>query len=111
MFAALQSDASRPLEYFRLALVLTHRQSQTIPAPLAENFDRVLNEARQLLSDPKSINPDISAQAVHLANDMLRASQLKDALNGVTGLCDVSPEIADRVLRSLEPAFASPDGP
>jgi len=48
-------------------------------------------------------------QAVHLANDMRRGSALRDALDGIAGLADISPMIAHNVLCSLDPNFASSD--
>ncbi|MCK5911081.1 MAG: hypothetical protein KAG62_14135 [Caulobacter sp.] len=109
MFAAMPSESSRRLEFFRLALLLVDRGSRDIPPPLSEHFDRVLHQARLLVSDPGAVTPDVVPQAVHLANDLRRAAGLRDALAGVERISDVSQEVAHKVLRNLEPNLASPD--
>jgi hypothetical protein len=48
-------------------------------------------------------------QAVHLANDLLRVTALRDALEGVEKIADVNAVVAHNVLRNMEPNFASPD--
>jgi hypothetical protein len=108
MFAAMPSDNSRQLEFFRLALSLVGR-GKTIPSPLTEHFERVLRQAREISVDPTAISPDVAPQAVHLANDLRRAADLRAALEGVVQIGDVSQDVAQKVLRSLEPHLASSD--
>ena len=109
MFAAMPSDTLRRLEYFRLALQLVDRGSAHVPTRLSEHFDQVLSQARILVVDPTAVTLDVIPQAVHLANDMRRGSALRDALDGIAGLADISPMIAHNVLCSLDPNFASSD--
>ena len=109
MFAAMPSENAKRLEFFRLALLLVNRGNHEIPAPLSAHFDSVLRQARLLLEDPTVISPDVIPQAVHLANDFRAIGGLKDALNGVERIGDVSKEIAHKVLRTLEPNVASTD--
>ncbi|ESX29446.1 hypothetical protein X765_13615 [Mesorhizobium sp. LSHC440B00] len=109
MFAAMPSENLRRLEFFRLALLLIDRGNRDLPPRLSEHFDCVLHQARALYADPKSISPEVIPQAVHLANDFHIISGLRDALDGVDRIGDVSPEIAHKVLLSLEPAIASAD--
>lgn len=101
MFAAMPSESSRRLEYFRLALLLIHRGSNEIPSPLSEHFDQVLTQARLLTVDPGAITPNVVPQAVHLANDLRRITALRDALAGIESMQDVSQSVADNVLRGL----------
>jgi hypothetical protein len=108
MFAAMPSDNSRQLEFFRLALSLVGR-GKAIPSPLTEHFEHVLRQAREIAVDPTAISPDVSPQAVHLANDLRRAADLRAALEGVVQIGDVSQDVAQQVLRSLEPHLASSD--
>ena len=108
MFAAMPSGDSRQLEFFRLALLLVGRGNRNLPLPLTEHFDRVLRQARLIAGDPTAVTPDVAPQAVHLATDLRRA-ELRDALEGIEGIGDVSREVAQKVLRSLEPNLASPD--
>lgn len=109
MFAAMPTESDRQLEFFRLALLLIDRGNNDLPEPLCAHFDRVLEQARLLLANPQSISPEVIPQAVHLANDLKMVAGLNDALSGVQRIRDVSPEIAHKVLRSLEPDFASAD--
>lgn len=109
MFAAMPSDSDRQLEFFRLALLMINRGASDLPAPLCLHFDRVLQQARLLLADPQRISPEVMPQAVHLAIDLQTVEGLNEALSGVHRIGDVSPEIAHKVLRSLEPYCASAD--
>ncbi len=109
MFAAMPTESDRQLEFFRLALLLIDRGSKDLPPPLCAHFDQVLQQARSLLADPQSISPEVIPQAVHLANELMKVAGLSDALEGVQRIRDVSPEIAHKVLRSLEPNLASAD--
>lgn len=109
MFAALPTENDRQLEFFRLALQLIDCGSNDLPPPLGLHFDSVLAQARLLLVDPQSISPQVVPQAVHLANDLKRVEGLSDALADVQRIGDVSPEIAHKVLRTLEPNLASAD--
>jgi hypothetical protein len=109
MFAAMPTESDRQLEFFRLALQLIDRGNNDLPAPLRLHFDSVLAQARLLLADPQSISPQVVPQAVHLANDLKRVEGLSDALADVQRISDVSPEIAHKVLHTLEPNFASAD--
>lgn len=108
MFAAMPTDNSRQLEFFRLALSLVGR-GKDIPSPLTEHFERILRQARQISVDPTAISPEVAPQAVHLANDLRRAADLRAALDGVERLGDVSKDVAQKVLRSLEPHLAPSD--
>ncbi len=111
MFAAMPSDNTRQLEFFRLALMLVGRGSQDIPQPLTEHFERVLRQARLVAGDPTAVTPDVAPQAVQLANDLRRGADLRSALEGVEAIDDLSQEVAWKVLRSLEPHLASADRP
>jgi hypothetical protein len=109
MFAAMPSDNARGLEYFRLALLLIDRGTKDLPPLLSEHFNQVLHQARLLVIDPTSVSPSVVPQAVHLANDLLRVTALRDALEGVEKIADVNAVVAHNVLRNMEPNFASPD--
>jgi hypothetical protein len=109
MLAAMPSENSRRLELFRLALVLIDRGNSNIPHPLSLHFDSVLHQARKLSDNPHAISPDVTPQAVQLANDLLVYEGLRNALDGVNSLEDVSQAIAHKVLRNLEPSVAPTD--
>lgn len=109
MLAAMPSENSRRLELFRLALVLIDRGNPSIPPPLSRHFDEVLHQARVLSDDPNAISPDVTPQAVQLANDLRVYEGLRDALSGVDTIGDVSQSVAHKVLRNLEPRLASTD--
>lgn len=109
MLAAMPSENSRRLELFRLALVLIDRGNLELPTPLSLHFDAVLHQARKLFDDPDAISPEMKPQAVQLANDLRVYEGLRDALAGVNSIEDVDPAVAHKVLRNLEPRFASAD--
>ncbi|WLS00723.1 hypothetical protein [Shinella sumterensis] len=107
MLAAMPSENNRRLELFRLALVLIDRGNRELPHPLSLHFDDVLHQARILSDDPSAVSPDVTPQAVQLANDMRVYEGLRDALAGVNSIGDVSQTVAHEVLRNLEPRLAS----
>lgn len=109
MLAAMPSENSRRLELFRLALLLIDRGNHNLPAPLSLHFDVVLHQARKLSDDPDAISPDVTPQAVQLANDLRVYEGLRDALVGVNSIGDVSSAVAHKVLQNLEPRLASAD--
>ena len=109
MLAAMPSENSRRLELFRLALVLIDRGSRNIPNSLLLHFDNVLHQARKLSDNPDAISPQVMPQAVQLANDLRAHEGLRDALDGVNSIGDVSQMVAHKVLQNLEPRLASTD--
>lgn len=109
MLAAMPSENSRRLELFRLALLLIDRGNRRLPTPLSLHFDVVLHQARKLSDDPEAISPDVTPQAVQLANDLRVYVGLRDALAGVNSIGDVNPAVAHKVLQNLEPRLASAD--
>ncbi|MCZ7859202.1 hypothetical protein O9X81_21605 [Agrobacterium salinitolerans] len=109
MLAAMPSENSRRLELFRLVLVLIDRGSRDIPHPLTLHFNDVLHQARILSDDPDTLSPDVTPQAVQLASDMIVYQGLRDALQGVENIGDVSPAVAHKVLQNLEPRLAPAD--
>lgn len=109
MLAAMPSENSRRLELFRLVLVLIDRDSRDIPHPLTLHFNDVLHQARILSDNPDTLSPDVTPQAVQLASDMIVYQGLRDALQGVENIGDVSPAVAHKVLQNLEPRLAPAD--
>lgn len=109
MLAAMPSENSRRLELFRLALVLIDRGNYVVPMPLSHHFNAVLHQARKLSDDPHAVSPDVTPQAVQLANDLRAFAGLRDALAGVNSIEDVDPVVAQKVLRNLEPRLAPAD--
>lgn len=109
MLAAMPSENSRRLELFRLALILIDRGNRDLPEPLSLHFDAVLHQARKLSDDPDAISPDVTPQAVQLANDLRVYEGLREALAGVNSIGDINPAVAHKVLQNLEPRLASAD--
>lgn len=107
MLAAMPSENSRRLELFRLALLLINRGNRPLPLPLTHHFDHVLHQARKLSDDPGAISPDMTPQAMQLANELRVYEGLRDALAGINSIGDIDPAIAHRVLQNLEPRLAS----
>lgn len=109
MLAAMPSENSRHLELFRLALLLIDRGNSDLPAPLSLHFNAVLHQARELSDDPDAISPEVTPQAVQLANDLRIYEGLRVALAGVNSIGDVNAAVAHKVLQNLEPRIASAD--
>jgi hypothetical protein len=109
MLAAMPSENSMRLELFRLALVLIDRGSHGVPGPLSVHFDDVLHQARVLSDNPSAISSSMAPQAVQLANDLRIHEGLREALEGVNSIGDVSQAVAHKVLLNLEPRLAPAD--
>lgn len=109
MLAAVPSETDRRLELFRLALLLISRQNTQLPPPLAEYFESLLAQARLLVHDPSRISHGQLPQAMQLANEFRSNEKFSHALADVNRIQDVSPQVAQKALSTLEPVLAPAD--
>ncbi len=105
MLAAVQSDASRTLELFDLALRLLSERGP-LTEQLTEHANDVLRQAKALAVEPKSVQGRISPQAIQLACRIREVADLRDAVQQVDDIKLVSPDLAARILTSLEERVA-----
>lgn len=106
MLAAVPAEDARILEVFRLALAMVGQGKSDIPPQLVSYFDTVLEQARRLSIDPKSVSSPIMPEAIQLALE-LRGKPFRDAVGDITTLSAVSPSQANEVLSSLERLVAT----
>jgi hypothetical protein len=100
MLAAVPTDESRTLELFDLALRIVCEKG-IIPHQLSEHFDAVLQQAKSLAANPSSVSGGISPQAIQLACRLRQTSELREAIDRVTGIASVTPDLASKILASL----------
>jgi hypothetical protein len=100
MLAASSSEQNRVLELFDLTLRLVQKCGP-IPPQLSQHFNAILRQARALAEDPISVESPISPEAIQLAL-RLREGKLREAFQDVPDLSSVTPELAARILSSLD---------
>jgi hypothetical protein len=107
MLAAAPAEDARILEVFRLALAMVGQGKSDIPPQLVSYFDTVLEQARRLSTDPKSVSSPIMPEAIQLALELRDFKSFRDAVDGITTLSAVSPSQANEVLSSWERLVAA----
>lgn len=100
MLAAVPTEKSQILELFDLALRLVLERG-SIPPRLAEHFNTVLKQAKDLANDPSSVRGGISPQALQLARCFRETSELKNVVGDVADISSVTPALASKILASL----------
>jgi hypothetical protein len=100
MLAASSSEQNRALELFDLTLRLVQR-SGAIPPQLSQHFNAILHQARALAEAPGTVESPIFPEAIQLAL-RLREERLQEAFQNVPDLSSVTPELAARILSSLD---------
>lgn len=105
MLAAVPSDESRTLELFDLALRLLKDRGR-VPPQLSDHFNDVLRQAKELAATPTKVGGSPSPQAIQLACRILEISDLRAAVAAVDGIDAVTPDLASRILLSLEERVA-----
>jgi|SRR6266849_2368109 hypothetical protein len=100
MLAAVPTNESRMLELFGLALRLVSDKGSVSPQ-LAEHFDTVLRQAKDLAKDPSQVQGQISPQAVQLARRLREVSALRDAVDPISDIASMTPAMAAQILNSL----------
>lgn len=105
MLAAVPSDESRTLELFDLALRIL-RDSGKISPQLSDHFNTVLRQAKELAATPTKVQGSLSPQAIQLACRIREISDLRDVVAAVDGIDAVTPDMASKMLLSLEERVA-----
>jgi len=102
-----RSTATSPLDVIRLTLEMLSG-GRVVPAPLQEHFNNVLAAARALTKNPRNPPQDVTAEAVHLAFELLYRDALRQELEHVTKLNDVDQGRASRLLAEMEQSPVHP---
>jgi hypothetical protein len=105
MLAAVPSDESRTLELFDLALRIL-KDNGKIPPQLSDHFNAVLRQAKELATTPTNVRGNPSPQAIQLACRILEISELRAVVAAVDGIDAVTPDMASKILSSLEERVA-----
>lgn len=91
------------LELIRLTLqLLQHRCEKDISTDLKSHFAQVVREAKQLTADPLVAPAVVSPESIELALRMSLYTELLESMKDVDGVDTVSPELASRLLRTME---------
>lgn len=98
-----RSASPSTLDVFRLTLEMLSKGSE-IPQALRFHFDNVLKSALTLSQNPKNPPADISAEAIHLAFEMLSRNELRVEIEQITALNDLNRASAAKLLSEMEQA-------
>lgn len=91
------------LELIRLTLKLVqHRCENDISDDLKAHFARVVREAKLLTSDPREGSSAVSPESIELALRMSLYAELLESMEDVDGVDTISPELASKLLRTME---------
>ena len=91
------------LELIRLTLqLLQQRCENDISTDLKSHFARVVREAKQLTTDPLVAPARVSPESIELALRMSLYTELLESMKYVDGVDTISPELASRLLRTME---------
>jgi hypothetical protein len=93
------------LELFGLALRLVSDRGAVSPQ-LAEHFDTVLRQAKDLAKDPSQVHGQISPQAIQLARRLREVAALKAAVDPISDIASMTPAMASQILSSLGEGIA-----
>lgn len=96
-----RSMATSPLDVIRLTLELLSG-GRDVPQSLERHFDEVLRAARMLSRDPQNPPNHLSAEAIHLAFELVSKQALRNQLEGINGLHEVDRERAEILLTEIE---------
>lgn len=99
---AARPDVTSALELMRLALATVNNRSGPIPNDLQHYFDRVVREAKILCDDPEIHGEPPLPESIELAYRIKTRTDLGDELAAVTDITSVTPELAGRLLASME---------
>ena len=99
----LAAAATNPdtLELFRLVLSLQSSHYEDIPDSLAERFDLVLTQAKQLVKSPDAAVTGVLPESVDLTSEILSTGNLARDLAKVSSLGTLSPNLAKRILKEM----------
>ena len=100
----LAANLKSPLEtgLFTLALSLSRKNEQNVPASLIDYFDQILKQVRDVLARPGEVVKDISPEALDLALEIEPETCLYKELLELENYRSLTPEKADHLLRDLE---------
>jgi hypothetical protein len=99
---AATSDTTGALELVRLALVMISDHDASIPEGLRQYFERVIREAKQLRVPPTIHGRAPLPESIELAYRIKTRADLSKDLEGISDIQSISPELASKLLNSME---------
>ena len=91
------------LELIRLTLQLVQRHCEDdISDDLKSHFVRVVHEAKQLTTDPANATAAVLPESIELALRMKLYVELSESMEDVDGVETISPELASKLLSTME---------
>jgi hypothetical protein len=101
MLAAASRDVVY-LSLFKLVLSLRQMQEQRIPQPLEEQFNKIVNQAKQLAASPNQIQGDLFPEAIDLALEMRSVGDIARDVDAIDSLDSLTPQLAKSILEKME---------
>lgn len=98
------------LELVQLTLSLLSRSASEIPVEIGHDFIRIIEQANQILQDPKlaaDSKRDWQPEAISLALLMQRKADIAQALSDVTAIENINETLAQQVLDRIESGIAA----
>lgn len=105
---AAAPDRFGQLEPVRIYFRLMVSAAKAAERPELTNYVRdVLKEALAILRDKSQLKNVAHSEAVTLARAMRRRPQLKEVITEADAETEIAPDIASRLLREMDAAFAA----
>lgn len=104
MLAAAPQTESKVLHLFCLALCLASR-GENIPQGLKDYFDSIVSQARILARDASAVKEQIMPGAIQLALEMRRHKDFSSAMDNISDVNMVTPEVANKIMADVERSF------
>lgn len=104
MIAAMPVTNNSSLELFKLALTMIQSKSNEdlIPQTLTDYFIDILSQATSIAQSPEKIAPGIKPEVIELAVDIASDDDLLKELEGLTSFEKVTPDVASKILDTME---------
>lgn len=101
MLAALPKE-NQKLESVKLVLTLISTGDNSIPESLQQHLIEVLNQATSIISQPQNLSESIMPESIDLALEINAMSELFTDLDSVSSIEGITPELASKLLTSME---------
>lgn len=93
---------SDTLGLVKLALSLISAEDKNIPSSLVDHFNVVIAQAKDLAIQPTSVPDQVLPESIELAIEIKNIKDLSNDLNGITNLENITPDLANSLLRQME---------
>jgi hypothetical protein len=99
---AAKPETTAALELLRLALAMISDRESAIPDDLRRYFERVVGEAKALRDSGGIAGKAPLPESIELAYRITTRADLDECLEGVSDINSVSPDLAAKLLTSME---------